>query len=571
MVNSPAKKKAKTEPPPPDMSVLHAPTSKGWGKSKWVQWEDGLDAHKNAMSEADANFDVVSFFDARNEAVLWAAPEEITVKISIEEAAVEMAAAAAAVKESSSSGGQVYTKTQEIVLSKQGTDTFRSILDKYCREENIERDNYHWSHKSGSIGLRDQCLLNQTDVECFSQFWHPHVPTLVSRFVDENTFLPEILGRRKKPPPSKPSVAPSFERLNSPPPDGNAGKEEWDKWHRSNSCGTPDFWREKNEAVEYMCPDDIDIVLKGLSHEHTVKVKADEPLSVALSSYCASTNGTEFAVDPSDVLLRSYGDLYPEYIDAQVTSARMRFNGYSPLKIKIVYRDTNRTEAELESIRGPIPEGYERFLGSGYRLSDTEQPWLITKEHGIEMYNKIGKEALMVYEGTDYNRGYDPVKSWFAMTGKIKTVLGDIVRKPHGGWSAESSAKALDGLTAALLNLIYNDDWSRDAQGKILLANPACRKESVSVLRKMDNCAVSAINAANEFTAASAPTNEIPAPVQLGAGMGSFGLELALVQLKRLMTKYKEEYGGFSENAYFYGRLEYYGHEPFSKALPLII
>ena len=584
MVNSPATKKAKTEPSPPDMSALHAPTSKGWGKSEWTQWENGLDAHIDALREAD-NFKKCSeIIDARNEAVLWAAPEEITVKISIEEAAsVEPLLkenndekAAATVVESSSSvfeatkpGGKVCTKTQEIVLSKQGNDTFRSILDKYCREENIERDNYRWDHKGGSLESITNGLLNQADVECFSQFWHPHVPTLVSRFVDENTFLPEILGRRKKPPPAKESVAPSFERLNSPPPDGNAGEKEWDNWHRSNSCGCVDTWLDMKKAVQYRCPDDVDVVLKGLSHEHTVRVKSDEPLSVALSSYCTSTTGTKFAVDPSDVILRKCRG-FPEsdYVDAQETSARTLFNGYLPLEMEVVYRDTNKTEAELESIRGPIPEGYQRCLGSGYRLSDTEQPWLITKEHGIEMYNKIGKEALTIYEGDLYKPGYDPVTSWFAMTGKIKSILGAIVRKPQDGWSAESAAKALDGLTAALLNLIYNDDWSRDALGSAFV-NRDCRKESVSILRKMDNCAVSAINAANEFT--TAPTNETPAPVQLGAGMGSFGLELAIEQLKRLMTKYKDEYGGFSENYYdFHGQFVHYGHEPFSKALPLI-
>ena len=174
------------------------------------------------------------------------------------------------------------------------------------------------------------------------------------------------------------------------------------------------------------------------------------------------------------------------------------------------------------------------------------------------MYNKIGKEALMIYEGTDFKPGYNPVKSWFEMTGKVKSILGSIVCKPRGGWSAESTAAALDGLTAALINLIYNDDWSRDARGKIMFANPDCRKEGVTVLRKMDNCAVVAINAANEFTA----TPE--APAQPGAG-GGFGLERALGQLKRLMTKYKDEYSGFSEDGY-----DHRGHEPFSKALPLI-
>ena len=107
----------------------------------------------------------------------------------------------------------------------------------------------------------------------------------------------------------------------------------------------------------------------------------------------------------------------------------------------------------------------------------------------------------MLYEWTDYKPGYDPEQSWFEMTGKIKSILGTIVCKPRGGWSAESAGKAMDGLTATLINLIYNDDWSNDARGRMMFTNPKCRKESVAVLRKMDNCAVAVINAANEFAA----------------------------------------------------------------------
>ena len=116
---------------------------------------------------------------------------------------------------------------------------------------------------------------------------------------------------------------------------------------------------------EFCCPDEIDMQLKGLSHEHTVKVKADDPISVALASYCASTTGTDFSVTPSEVIFREYGD-DPHFIDAQTTSARRLFNGYSPLKLEVVYRDTRRTEAEIESIQGSIPEGYKQFLGAGY-------------------------------------------------------------------------------------------------------------------------------------------------------------------------------------------------------------
>lgn len=579
---SPPTKKAKTETSP-DINNLPPPTIKGWGKTEWMQWSKDESAKYDRLCKNDnLNWDDLhAYIEKRSEAVQSAAPEEITVKISIKEVVIidgnNEAAAAAAVGTTSLDATKynICSKNvSEIVLSKQGNDTFRSILDKYCQEQTIEREDYHWNHKEENH-WSEGTLLNQTDVECFFQFWHPVPSTLVKRFADENTFLPEIVGRRKRSPGPKPTVAPSCEKLKSLPPDGNASREEWDKWHRDNSMGCHNFWREKNEAVEYNCPDQIDIVLKGLSHEHTVKVNAWGPLSVALNSYCASTAGTDFAVTPSEVILRTYGD--PEvnlcgnptnFVDAQTTSPRMRFNGYSPLKLEVVYRDTSRTHAEWESIQGTIPDSLKQFVGSGYRLSDTEYPWLVTQENGIDAYNKIGQEALRLYRGPEYEyvyeKGkskwlYDPVKSWFGMTGKVKTILGTFVRKPRSGWSEKSASIALDRLTAALISLICNEEWSNDACGKILFANPDCRKEIVTILRKMDNCAVSVINAANEFTTAS------EASAQIRDDTGGLGLDRALAQLKRLMTKYEEEYSGFSKDGY--GSR---GYMAFSKALPLI-
>ena len=77
----------------------------------------------------------------------------------------------------------------------------------------------------------------------------------------------------------------------------------------------------------------------------------------------------------------------------------------------------------------------------------------------------------------------------------------------------------------------------------------------------MDNCAVSVINAANEFT--TAPED----PAQIRDDTGGLGLDRALAQLKRLMTKYEEEYSGFSKDYPSYGSR---GYMAFSKALPLI-
>ena len=188
MVNPP--KKVNTEPsPPPDVSVLHAPTSKGWGKTEWTQWSKGFEAQIDKLPY-DHKFEI---YDRRNEAVQWAAPEEITVKISIEEEVIDAndesatvtapkknddektaAAASSSSAATKSSPSKIYTKSHEIVLSKRGNDTFRSILDKYCQEDNIERDNYHWGHKGASMPHLSHDLLNQTDVKCFFDLWHIH-------------------------------------------------------------------------------------------------------------------------------------------------------------------------------------------------------------------------------------------------------------------------------------------------------------------------------------------------------------------------------------------------------------
>lgn len=108
-----AAKAAAAEPPPgtppPEMSALHAPVQRGWGRDEWAAWcaaDDSARAKQSKVrplpegdesgGEVDSDGEVGSpFFDEdwygkfmtyweqREEACNWAGPEEITVKVSI--------------------------------------------------------------------------------------------------------------------------------------------------------------------------------------------------------------------------------------------------------------------------------------------------------------------------------------------------------------------------------------------------------------------------------------------------------------------------------------------------------
>lgn len=208
--------------------------------------------------------------------------------------------------------------------------------------------------------------------------------------------------------------------------------------------------------------------------------------------------------------------------------------------------------SELEA-KWPSPPGYSGLAGTTYFLAEEEQPWLLPKNHGIDTNNKVVKEAFMDYleGGTESTMSYDPEDAWFDMTSKIAKVLTASVRKPKAGWSEENVKHALDKFMAILLVLARKDVWTQDARGKILFANPDCRKESVAILRKLDNCAVEILTAAAEI------------PDQTG---DYFSLQCACSQLQQLMPKFQEQYRGFMEDGD-----DYSGHKAFSKALDFMV
>jgi hypothetical protein len=99
----------------------------------------------------------------------------------------------------------------------------------------------------------------------------------------------------------------------------------------------------------------------------------------------------------------------------------------------------------------------------------------------------------MVYAGSDYGaRGvdglplYDPIVNWWEMCKLLKKDISNVSRKPKGhGWDCENIERALDKFTGIMLVTVMNDEWQRDARGKIMGWDPECRKETISIMKKM--------------------------------------------------------------------------------------
>lgn len=74
------RQKGKSEDTPaPEMSLLHAPIKKGWGKGEWIIWNKGYDSH----SKSDGIKDYDEHHQQIKDAVKWVAPDEVVLKISI--------------------------------------------------------------------------------------------------------------------------------------------------------------------------------------------------------------------------------------------------------------------------------------------------------------------------------------------------------------------------------------------------------------------------------------------------------------------------------------------------------
>ena len=333
--------------------------------------------------------------------------------------------------------------------------------------------------------------------------------------------------------------------------------KEWASWHKANSSGTNHMWIQRHHAIRYRCPPVVPLRLQGVTHSVTVDAAADAPLSAAVTAFAAS--GDEAApMAASDFLIK---DDEGEILDQQTSTARCLFNGArkSPLTLYVVHRDKEQARAVLKAKHGAVPDGYSPCRGLGYLVDDTEAPWLISVAHGVTAYNKAA-ESISVYEGSNYSDRvsgaptYDPIAKWWEMCALLKKDISSVARKPKGGWNLISTEGTLDRFTGIMLVTVINDEWWQDARGKILGWDPECRKESILIMKQMDQAVTKLITAARAVT-----TQENGSPVP----NGMLGLPRTIVQTERLLLKHHQEYYGYSTPGYSHHQ----GYLAFSKAL----
>ena len=650
----PAAKKQKLEPvpPPPEHSLLHSLPSRDWDKRAWALWEKEEEEHFTRINESD-DYSFPEYMEQLEAAHQWASPAQIQVRVRI-----------------AGHDDSVHA------VSRGDDVTVRGLIDKACSAGRMERDAWYWNavhREASSDDAASHDLLGDLDCQVFARMWSPGCDIAWER---SGLYSRSIVATRKPSIAvyAPPQSAPKFDLLESPPPEGCAPAARWQAWSRANSCGDVHFWRQRNDAVRWRCPANVPVLLEGISHSVSLAVACDVPLTGALAAFCAShappppppagshaSDASRSSPAPPELLLRAVEA--SEFIDAQTKTTRDFWSGPCnlPIKLRVVYRDEARSRAEKQARDGPRPEGFMAFSGGGYLLDDIEAPWLLSRDKGVELYNAVAQEAMGVYRGTrhddydDADRGdpTDPVGAWWLMLKRLRSWVARRVRRtrthstaarravlppthalsgalgtdsypaccrgcgrigkpPKAGWEASSIGVALDQFVAFLLLTVKEDAWRRDARGKIMGWDPACRAESIRLMKQIDAAYASLIVAARRLVqrepgvelkgtaegvpdmpegafvkeepavaAAAAPRRrrssvpaaaaslaeerdggEATAAEATAAAGATLSLGRMLGQALRLCTKLRDEYSGYSEAGHSHG-----GYVAFHKSI----
>lgn len=530
------------------MSLLSRPVCRSWRKSEWTAWAKEEAEHFkkcNSCERKPPHYDAWGgrfhdYLEQKMAAKAWAEPPELTLRICVPSTDADGATVEIAVER----------------LRRDEPRTFRAVIEAVCASRSMDRDAYCWK----IVGCPRQDLLGEEDASCFSRLW---MPGEADYWESESSYCRRLIASPKCEASSAAPTPPSFDLLNGPPPEGDASPAVWKAWHERNSGGCFKFWHQKQEAVRYRCPAVWPLRLQGVAHGVTIECAADAPLRSAVAAFAAAAEAAGGdPMEPSELLIK---DDEGGVLDPWTTTARSLFYGArsSPKTLQVVFRDEKRREAALRAKHGKVPDGYMQFSGRGYLVEDTEAPWLVSEAHGLAAYNAVAKGAMGVYEGTNYGErvggvpSYDPIASWWEMCKLLKKDIASVARKPKGGWSLATCERAIDKFTGILLVTQRNDEWRRDAFGKIMGWDPECRKESINIMKRMDDVAVKLI------TAAKALLSQADEP---GVPDGMLGLPRILAQTKRLLLKQQEDYKGYSTPGYDHHR----GYLSFSKAIPLL-
>ena len=539
--------------------MLVEPVRKGMSKTEWAAWNKADDEHFNAKNdwtrsaEGDT-WEYREYMRQRTEALAWAAPPHVKLVIH-----------------APPRGEDVGAVLKVVQLARDSTVSARALVDEACASVPLRRDDFHWlnTKPSSVAAMSDRAaessahLLHQPDTALFPSLWHPFDE---SDWESEHVYRVTICAKPKAPP-AAPTEQPRLDLLKSPPPAGDASVAEWDAWREANiGCGgLVDRLQQAFDAIRCQCPPVVPVHIKGLSHAVTVDAAADAPLAAAVAAFCAAAPPTAAPLSPSDLLLQYSAD--GQYVDQQTKSARDLFTGASRTRnLTVVYRDAARTQSDVMARLGDLPECYDVFKGDGFLVGVHDTPWFASAAHGFPMLQKVIDGAISLHTGYDFEleTGYDPIAAWWKMTKKLKAMIQSAVREPNGGWSAESVERALDTFTGLLLAMASHDRWMHDARGKIMMWDPKCRKESISIIRKLDAAAAGLVAEALRRTATGGAPSAEPGSGAWSAGL--IGVPRWLAQTERLLDKVQDTWDGWSEDGD-----NHKGYLAFKKSLALFV
>ena len=565
-------------PAPVSMHCLYRPVRKEWGRTEWADYVKGDREHWRAGFRKWTEHQTDDYFDQKHAAAIWAAPASISLRVI-----------------TPGHNAVVF----EVAKLQRESLTLHHVINEVCAAQGLDRLAYFWNLQRPPVPLQheaqapdsanlappsheqlriaeeiemrrdDEGADGRNQKRAFASLWEPGETAC---WTDESTFGPRVLKATAKPVPVRPTAAPDFSQLKSPPPASSASPEEWEAWLRANSGGSFTFWRTRAAAIEWRCPETVTLCLQGIWHSLVVQVAADAPLQLALDAFCAAAPRGAGVAHPHELKLTRGGtdDPNDREIDPRSTSARQLYAGsrHDPQVLRVLFRDEGRRAAARLARHGSTPEGHLAFRGSGYLLDEMECAWYVSRGAGCGTYDAV-LEATALH---DRHSGH----GWQPMLGLLERLLLALKpTTPKRAARVETALHALDRLTAYLLATLVEDGWRHDARGKIIFWDMDCRRRSVHLMRTMDDVASEIVSHLQAATAAKeadatplAPPGElfmmaaralpkrqlssVPESLQRTVKRArtlGFGPEAALAQAKRLFGKLAQEYKGWAEPA----------------------